>query len=53
MWDENSVYIRIETDYAFTTGMNGELVENFKIGTFTRGSASLKIKNYNPKNLIV
>ena len=33
--------------------MNDELVENFNIQTFTQGSAILKIKYYNPKNLIV
>ena len=48
MWDENSIYPRIETGYAFTRDMNNELVEKF-----TQGSAILKIKHYNPKNLIV
>ena len=33
--------------------MNNELVEKFNYQTFTRGSAILKIKYYNPKNLIV
>ena len=33
--------------------MNEELVENFNTGNFVQGSAILKIKNYNPKNLIV
>ena len=53
MWDENSIYPRIETGYAFTKDMNGELVEKFNNQTFTQGSAILKIKYYNPKNLIV
>ena len=29
MWDENSIYPRIETDYAYTRDMNKELVEKF------------------------
>ena len=33
--------------------MNDELVEKFNNQTFTQGSAILKIKVYNPKNLIV
>ena len=33
--------------------MNDELVEKFNTGNFTKGSATLKIKYYNPKNLIV
>ena len=53
MWDEKSIYPRIETGYAFTRDMNDELVEKFNNQTFTQGSAILKIKYYNPKNLIV
>ena len=53
MWDEISIYPRIETGYAFTRDMNSELVEKFNTGNFTQGSAILKIKYYNPKNLIV
>ena len=52
-WDENIIYPRIETGYAYTQDMNDELVEKFSTGTFTQGSAILKIKYYNPKNLIV
>ena len=33
--------------------MNDELVENFNNGNINQGSAILKIKYYNPKNLIV
>ena len=33
--------------------MNDELVEKFDTQTFTEGRAFLKIKYYNPKNLIV
>ena len=53
MWGENSIYPRIETGYAFTKDINDELVEKFNIQTFTQGSAILKVKYYNPKNLIV
>ena len=53
MWDENSIYPRIETGYAFTRDMNNELVEKFINQTFTRGSTFLKIKYYNPRDLIV
>ena len=53
MWDEKSIYPRIETGYAFTRDMNNELVEKFNNQTFTRGSAFLKIKYYNPRDLIV
>ena len=53
MWDEKSIYPRIDTGYAFTRDMNDELVEKFNNQTFTQGSAIIKIKYYNPKNLIV
>ena len=53
MWDENSVYPRIETSYAFTPDVNKKLVKKFNTGNSTQGSAILKIKYYNPKNLIV
>ena len=42
MWDEKSIYPRIETGHAFTTDMNDELVEKFNNHTFTQGSAILK-----------
>ena len=48
-----SIYPKIETRYAFTKAMNDDLVEKFNNQTFTQGSAILKIKYYNPKNLIV
>ena len=50
MWDENSIFARIETGYAYTADMNDELVEKFNTGNFTQGTALLKIKSYNPKN---
>ena len=53
MWDEKSIYPRIETGYAFTRDMNKYLVHRFNNRTFTQGSAILNIKYYNPKNLIV
>ena len=53
MWYENSIDPKIETGYAFEKHMNNDLVEKFNNQTFTQGSAILKIKYYNPKNLIV
>ena len=53
MWDENSIYPRIETGYAYTRDINIELVEKFNNQTFNRGSAILKIKYFITKNLIV
>ena len=53
MWDEKLIYPRIETGYAYTRDMNDELVEKFNNRTFTQGSAILKIKYYNTKNLIL
>ena len=52
MWDEKSIYPRIETGYAYTRDMNDELVEKFNNQTFTKGSAFLKTKYYNPRGLI-
>ena len=52
MWDKNSIYPRIETGYAFKRDMNKWLVHHFNNQTFTQGSATLKIKYYNPKILI-
>ena len=53
MWDKASIYPRKETGYALTPDMNDELVEKFNTQNFTQGSAILKIKYYNPENLIV
>ena len=53
MWDDKSIYPKIETGYAYTREMNDELVNKFNTGNFNQGSAILKIKYYNPKNLIV
>ena len=53
MLDEKPIYDRIETGYAYTEDMNDELVRKFNTGNFIQGSAILKIKYYNSKNLIV
>ena len=53
MWVPKSIYPKIETGYAFRREMNDELVEKFNNQTFSKGSAILKIKFFNPKNLIV
>ena len=53
MWDEKSIYPKIETGFAFTEHMNDELVIKFNKQTFTQGSAILKILYYNPKKGIV
>ena len=51
--DPKSIYPRTETGFAYTPDMNDELVEKFNSQTFTQGSAILKIKYFNPENLIV
>ena len=43
MWDENSIYPRIEKGYAYTRDMNNELVEKFYTGNFNQGSAIWKL----------
>ena len=53
MWDKKLIYPKIEKGYAFASETNDELIEKFNIQFFTQGSAILKIKNYNLKNLIV
>ena len=55
MWDENSVYPKIETGLAFNPHMNDVYVEAFNNQTFNRDgdeSAILTIKYYNPPDLI-
>ena len=52
-WDENSFYPRIETGYAYTEDMKIERVEKINNEALNQGSAILKIKYYNPPNLIV
>ena len=53
MWDPKSIYPKMETGYAHDKHMNNELVETINNQIFTQGSGILKIKYYNPKNLIV
>ena len=53
MGDEQSISPRIKTGTAFTPDMNDELVKKFNEVNFTQGSAILKIKYHNPKNLTV
>ena len=53
MSDEKSLYPRIEMGYAFTPDMNDNLIDKYNNQNFTQGSAVLKIKYYNPRNLIV
>ena len=55
MWDETSVYLKIESGFAFTPHMNNVYVEAFSNQTFNQDgdeSAILRIKHYNPRNLI-
>ena len=44
MWDESSIYPRIETGYAYTKNMNNRLAKKFNTGKFKEGSDILKIK---------
>ena len=53
MWDENSTSPRIGTCYVYTKFTKYEVVNIFNYQTFNQGSAILKIKFYNPSNLIV
>ena len=55
MWDEKPVYPKIETGFAFKPHMNNVYVEAFNNQTFNQDgdeSALLRIKYYNPRNLI-
>ena len=55
MWDENSVYPKIESGFAFKPHMNSVYVEAFNNQTFNQDgdeSAILRIKYYKPRNLI-
>ena len=55
MWDENSVYPKIETGYTFKPHMNNVYVEAFNNQTFHQDgdeSAILRIKYYNPRECI-
>ena len=55
MWDEKSVYPKIETGFAYKPHMNGVYVEAFNNQTFNEDgdeSAILTIKYYNPPDII-
>ena len=55
MWDENSVYPKIETGFAFKPHMNDVYVEAFNNQSFNEDgdeSAILKSKYHNPPDLI-
>ena len=55
MWDENSVYPKKESGFAFKPHMNGVYVEAVNIQTFNQDgdeSAISTIKFYNPPDLI-
>ena len=55
MWDQNSVYPKIETGFAFKPHMNNVYVEAFNNQSFNQDgdeSAILRIKYYNHPNLI-
>ena len=53
VWEEKSIYPRLETGYAYAQDMNDELVEKFKTGKFNQGSAILRIRYFKPKKLFV
>ena len=55
MWDENSVYPKMESGFAFKPHMNNVYVEAFNNQTFNQDgdeSAILRTKYYNPPSLI-
>ena len=55
MWDENSVYPKLESGFCFKPDMNDVYVEAFNDQTFNQDggeSAILTIKYYNPPDLI-
>ena len=55
IWDENSVYLKIESGFAFAPHMKDVYVKAFKDQTFNEDAneyALLRIKYHNPPNLI-
>ena len=55
MWDEYSVYPKIETGFAFKPHMNNIYVEALNYQTFNQDGndpAILRVKSYNPTDLI-
>ena len=53
MSDPESIIPKTETGYAYMKDINDELVKKFNYQTSTQISTILKVKFYNPKNLIV
>ena len=56
LWNENSVYPKKETGFAFALHMNDVYLEVFNNQTFNEDgdeSAILTIKYYNPPNLLI
>ena len=54
-WDKSSVYPKVESEFAFKPHMKDMYVESFNNQTFNQDgnkSAILKIKNYNPPDLV-
>ena len=55
MWDENSVFPRIDSGLVFKSHMNNTYVDAFIGQTFNENgnkSAILRLKKYNPSKLI-
>ena len=52
MRDDNSIHLEIETDYSFTIDMDDERIEIINIGNFNHRSGFLKVKHYNPPEII-
>ena len=55
LYDENSIYLKMDTGFAFRPHMNNIYVVTSNNGNFNQDgkeSAILKIKSYNPPNLI-
>ena len=55
MWDKNSVYLKLESVYAFKPHLNDLFVKYFNNKTIIQhgnDSAILREKYYNPSNLI-
>ena len=46
MWDEKSIYLKIETGYAYSIVMKDELVEKINSGIINQVSAILKVMVY-------
>ena len=49
----DGVYPKIETGYVFTKDMNESIVNQFNSGKKKFASAILKVKYYNPKDIVL